>query len=221
MSEKTDHIGIGVLVVSSRSLVRRGIISALADEGNIRILGEASNRLELLENIDKLRPGIVIVNDDREMNSLETIRLITQKHTDLKILLLIKDYNEDKELEALKMGVRGFLPERAIRADFIRCINAIDKGEMWIRRKVMEKLIQQLWVINPPQRQSSLSSSAPSLTERELEIMIMVSNGYTNKEIGEDLHISERTVKGTLSKIFKKLGIKSRTDIRQHLKSYL
>ncbi len=219
MSEKTDPIG--VLVVSSRSLVRRGIISALSDESNIRILGEASNRLELLEIIDRLKPCILIINDDREMNSLETIRLITQKHTDLKILLLIKDYNEDKELEALKMGVRGFLPESAVKADFIRCINAIDKGEMWIRRKVMEKLIQQLWVVNPPQRKGDLSPSAPSLTERELEIMILVSNGYSNKEIGEDLNISEKTVKSSLSKIFKKLGIRRRTDIRQHLKSYL
>ncbi|HSE84530.1 MAG TPA: response regulator transcription factor [Thermodesulfobacteriota bacterium] len=219
MSEKTNHIG--VLVVSSRSLVRRGIISALTDEDDIRVLGEASNRLELLENIGKLKPSILIVNDDRDMNSLETIRLATYKNADLKILLLIKDYNEDKELEALKMGVRGFLPESAVKSDFVRCIKAINKGEMWIRRKVMEKLIQQLWVVNPPQRKSDLSLSNPSLTERELEIMILVSNGYSNKEIGGDLNIGEKAVKNSLSKIFKKLGVKRRTDIRQHLKSYL
>lgn len=219
MSEKNNQIG--VLVVSSRSLVRRGITSALGDEDDIRVLGEASNRLELLENIPKLKPSILIVNDDRDMNSLETIQLVTKKNPDLKILLLIKGYNEDKELEALKMGVRGFLPESAVKADFIRCIKAINKGEMWIRRKVMEKLIQQLWAVNPPQRQSSLGSSAPFLTERELEIMILVSNGYSNKEIGEDLNINETAVKNSLSKIFKKLGIKRRTDIRQHLKSYL
>jgi DNA-binding NarL/FixJ family response regulator len=219
MSEKTDRIG--AMVVSSRSLVRRGIISALTDEDDIKVLGEASNRLELLEKIGKLKPSILIVNDDRDMNSLETIYFVTQKDSNLKILLLIKDYNEDKELEALKMGVRGFLPESAVKADFVRCIKAINKGEMWIRRKVMEKLIQQLWVVSPPQRKSGLSPSAPSLTERELEIMILVSNGYSNKEIGEDLNISEKTVKSDLSKIFRKLGIKRRTDIRQHLKSYL
>jgi Response regulator containing a CheY-like receiver domain and an HTH DNA-binding domain len=130
MKDKADYIS--VLVVSARSSVRRGIVGALFGEDNIKVLGQASNRLELLEGIWKLRPSIVIVDDDdRDISSLETITLINQKSADTKILLLMKDYDEYKELEALRMGVRGFLPRSAGRADFLKCIRALDKGEMW------------------------------------------------------------------------------------------
>jgi two-component system nitrate/nitrite response regulator NarL len=156
MGKKADNIR--VLIFSARSLVRRGIISALDDEDGIEVLGQASNRLELMEGIGSLNPDIIIVNDDyRGRNVLEIIQLMIQKVPNTKILLLIKDYDEDKELEALKLGVRGFLPESAAKADFIKCVKAVNKGEMWIRRKVMEKLIQQLLVPNVPKGVSELS----------------------------------------------------------------
>ncbi|MBI2487184.1 MAG: response regulator transcription factor [Deltaproteobacteria bacterium] len=136
---------IEVLVVSSRPFVRKRIISILSGEEEIRAKGEASNIFELGECIAKQNPNIVIVNDDdKGISSLEAIKLINQETSDAKILLLIKDYDEKKELTALKMGVRGFLPESVGKADFVKCIRAISNGEMWVRRRVMEKLIQQL-----------------------------------------------------------------------------
>lgn len=136
---------IGFLVVSGRPFVRKRIISTLSDEEEIMAVGEASNIFELGECIPKLNPPIVIVNDDdKGLNSLEAIKLINQKNSDAKILLLIKDYDDERELNALKMGVRGFLPENVGKTDFVKCIRAINNGEMWVRRRVMEKLIEQL-----------------------------------------------------------------------------
>ncbi|MGQ0794442.1 MAG: hypothetical protein ACT4NX_10240 [Deltaproteobacteria bacterium] len=136
-----------VLVFSSRSLVRKGVISHLSGEDDIRLKGEASNVMELIECLDKIKPNIVIINDDdEEVSILEAINLVNQMASHVKILLLLKDYDEDKEVAALKMGVRGFLPERAGKDDIVKCIKAINDGEMWVRRKVMERLIKQLLI---------------------------------------------------------------------------
>ena len=110
MRKKNSHIG--VLVVSSISPVRKGIINTLSEDAEIQVKGQASSVLELVECISRLNPSIVIVkDDDKGISSLEAINLINQRADSAKILLLIKDYNEDRELAALKMGVKGFLPE--------------------------------------------------------------------------------------------------------------
>ncbi len=137
---------IRVLIVGSDDFARKGIIEALAGEDEINIEGHASNVSELEDYIDKLTPNIVIVNDQgKGIGRLEAINFLNKKINDLtKILFLINDYDEDLELTALKMGVRGFLPKSVAKADLIKCIKAINTGEMWVRRRVMQKLIDQL-----------------------------------------------------------------------------
>ncbi len=135
---------IEVLVVSGYPNVRRDIMGNLSGEEQIRLEGQASDVAGLGALLDKLTPDIVVINDDEKgIKSLDAVKLINQKVDDPKILLLIKEYNDEKELAALKMGVRGFLPETVAKADFIKCIRAISNGEMWVRRRVMERLVQQ------------------------------------------------------------------------------
>ena len=144
MRRKDNHIS--VLIVGSDDFAGRGIIDALTGENEINIEGRASNVSELEYHINKLTPNIVIVNDQgKGIGSLKAINLINKKISDLtKILFLINDYDEDLELAALKMGVRGFLPKNVAKADLVKCIKAINTGEMWVRRRVMQKLIDQL-----------------------------------------------------------------------------
>ena len=144
MRRKDNHIS--VLIVGSDDFAGKGIIDALTGENEINIEGHASNVSELEYYINKLTPNIVIVNDQgKGIGSLKAINLINKKISDLtKILFLINDYDEDLELAALKMGVRGFLPKNVAKADLVKCIKAINTGEMWVRRRVMQKLIDQL-----------------------------------------------------------------------------
>ena len=144
MRRKDNHIS--VLIVGSDDFAGKGIIDALTGENEINIEGHASNVSELEYYINKLTPNIVIVNDQgKGIGSLEAISLINKRITDLtKILFLINDYDEDLELAALKMGVKGFLPKSVAKADLVKCIKAINTGEMWVRRRVMQKLIDQL-----------------------------------------------------------------------------
>ncbi|GEM_PF-3027950 len=205
---------IKVLVFGAHSLMRKGIISALIGEDDINVVGQASNRLELIVAIDNLNPNIVIIEDGNGTAGLETINLINQRNGHTKVLLLIKDYDEDKELAALKIGVKGFLTETVAEADLIKCIRAITNGEMWVRRRVLERLIRQFLALNRLNGDGYLNKPMPCLTKKELDIMMLVGKGYRNKQIGCSLSISEKTVKHYLSDIFKKLHVRKRVDIK-------
>ena len=214
MQEKSDYIE--VLAVSDMPLIREGMISVLSAADDIKVVGHASNMLELMYYLCKLNPNVVILNDEctKGISSLEAISLINQKAIDAKVVLLIEDYDDDKELTALEMGVKGFLLKRTAKSDFIRCIRAVNSDEMWARKEIIEKLVKQL--LRKLRREENKTPSMPAFTKRETELMTLVSKDYRNKEIARTLSLSEETVKHHLSKIFKKLNIKKRTDIKQY-----
>ena len=220
----TETTFIKVLVSSTNSLMRKGIVSDLSGEGGIKVVGQVPNRLELMDSIYASNPDVVILSEDSSNGTgiSDTINLIHQKALNPKLLLITKQYDEDRELALLRMGVKGFLPESVGSADMIKCVKAISRGEMWVRRKVMEKLLSQLLaVIHGLESGCYMVTSMPIFTTREMEIMMLVSRGCRNKEIGRNLHLSEKTVKHYVSKVFKKLRVKKRTDVRQYLGSFL
>jgi len=118
----------------------------------------------------------------------------------------------DKELSALKIGVRGILSENFDLSTLLECINTLDKGGLWFRRKVMEKFITEQLFLN--KQSGSIPPTLPSLTKRELEIVQLVTCGQRNKEIGEQLFISEKTVKHHLTRVFKKLKRRKRVQLK-------
>jgi DNA-binding NarL/FixJ family response regulator len=204
--------------------MRKGIVSDLSGVDGIRVVGQVPNRLELMDSIYRSNPDVVILGEDSSNGTgiADTINLIHQKPLNPKLLLITKQYDDDRELALLRMGVRGFLPESAGSADILKCVRAIGRGEMWVRRKVMEKLISQLLaVIHGLESGCYMVTSMPIFTTREMEIMMLVSRGCRNKEIGKNLHLSEKTIKHYVSKVFKKLHVKKRTDVRQYLGSFL
>lgn len=206
---------INLVIVSDRLLVREGIMYLLSGEDDIKVVDRISNGFELAASLSKLSPDIVIIDDFiKSMNGLEAVRLINQKTADAKVLLLIRDYDEDKELTALKIGIAGFLIENSAKADFIRCIRGVSEGKMWIRREIMEKYIKRQLSAKTPQEENHSSPSIPYFTKRELEVGMLVSKGYKNKQIGTMLFITEATVKHYLSRIFKKLSIRKRSGIK-------
>ena len=214
MEENSKHIP--VLLFSSSLLVREMIISVLASDDDIRVVGQASNRSELIDSLNDDNPDIVIIHDQssRSVSTLEVVRLINQQDIDVKVFLIIEDYDKAFELVAIETGVRGYLPEGKVKTDLIRSLKAVHEGQMWVRRLVIGEFVQQLFV--KLTRGDYLSPSVHYFTKRELEIIILVNKGYRNKEIAKKLFISEKTVKHTLSRIFKKLNIRKRTEIKQY-----
>jgi two-component system response regulator DegU len=207
---------IDVLLFSRSSLVSDTITNLLDRHRHINVVGRASNRSELMDRLNDYNPQIVIIHDqfDNNMNTLEAVRLINEIAGGTMPLVVIQEYDKDFELAALETGVRGFLPERMVTSDIARCITAMKDGQMWVRREVMGEFVTQL--IIKIKRGDYLSPSLHYFTKRELDIILLVNKGLKNKDIAKKLFISEKTVKHIISKIFKKLQIKKRTDIKNY-----
>lgn len=207
---------IDVLLFSRSSLVGEMITSLLGRHRQINVLAQASNKSELMDFLNDYNPQIVIIHDqfDNNLNTLEVVRLVNEMAEGVKPLVLIKEYDKEFELAALETGVRGFLPEKRVKSDIVRCITAMRDGQMWVRREVMGEFVTQLFV--KIKRGDYLSPSVHYFTKRELDIILLVNKGLKNKDIANKLFISEKTVKHIISKIFKKLQIKKRTDIKKY-----
>ncbi len=141
---------IKVLVCSADSLMRKGIISELGGQDTIKVVGQVSNRLELMEFIHSFNPDVVILTEDSNNGTgiSETISLIHQKAPETKLVVITKHHDDDRELALLRFDVKGFLTENTESIDIIKCVKAIGRGEMWVRRRVLEKYVLQLSVLH-------------------------------------------------------------------------
>ena len=209
-----------VVVYSDNCIIRKGLISSLSSKKDIQVVGEASTRIELLECMDAVKPDVVLMyfNNSSRDRCAEVIELANRKSPETKVLLLVEDYDDKRDLEALKLGVKGVIAEADVDEYVAKAIRSIQRGELWVRRRVLAKLVKQLLLFNTVvEGGRSKKSPLPSFTKKELEVIMLVGKGFSNKEIGKRLYISEKTVKNHLSKIFKKLRIKKRTEIRPYL----
>lgn len=217
-NENPDHTVdiIKVMVYSSSPVFSEAVSGLLNAEKDIVVSGNVTNRSELLEFLYESEVDIAIIHDRNSSMSdtLELVRMIRVENETAKPLILFDDYSSDYELVALEAGVRGFLPEARIKTDIVKCIRAMNTGEIWARRAVMGDFVTQLFVkIN---KGEYLSPSAKYFTKKELEVIVMVNKGLKNKQIADRLSMSEKTVKHHLSNIFKKLKIKKRSEIKEH-----
>ena len=207
---------IRIMLYSPSTVFRDAIDGFLKSEDDIEITGTVSDRAELLEFLYNAQVEIAIIHDRNGSISatLELVKMIRAENETAKILILFDDYNTAYELAALESGVRGFLPESRIKTDIVKCIRAMNSGEIWARRAVMGDFVTQLFVkIN---KGEYLSPSANYFTKKELEIIVFVNKGLRNRDIAETLKMSEKTVKHHLSNIFKKLKIKKRSEIKDY-----
>lgn len=216
-----DQESLKVLLYSSHPLVIKGIMGMLADVPGIDLVGDAANWIEVMLRIHELDPSLVIVNDDGMVNGSsnipETISPIIREFPGLNFLMIMSIPDDEKELAALKLGIKGALIENSESDMLLECIWCISGGGLWFRRAVLEKFVTEQLFRSRLKENSRQGFTMPAFTRRELEIIQMAGKGVKNREIGRNLFISEKTVKHHLSKIFKKLQIRKRTELRMYL----
>ena len=207
---------ISTLLVSYHSLVIKGIVGHLKNKDVINLLEHASNKLEMMLRIQEHNPTIIIINDDHnnsgDANTLEIIGQTLNEFPSIKMLLIVDNYDMDKELEALRTGIRGIITENFEQEELIDSILSISSGGLWFRKEVMEQFINEQLLLKKYSDKSL--PTIPSFTKRELEIIQLVVSGQKNREIGNQLFISEKTVKHHLTKIFRKLNINKRVQLK-------
>lgn len=196
-----------VLVVDDHLLSRKGIISILQGHSMFEIVGEATNGQEAIEKANELMPDLILMDIRMpDGNGLEATRRIKEEMPYVKIVILSVSDDVQDFFEAIKSGAQGYLLKNMEPDHWLEYIMSIVQGEAPISRPLASKILQEFSL-----QKDDVSGN--NLSERETELLHLVAEGLSNKEIGEELHISESTVKNHLRNILAKLHLKNRLQL--------
>lgn len=196
ISEKKEPISI--LTVDDHPLLRQGLAAAIADESDMKLLGEATTGREAIERFKQLRPDITLMDLRMgEMSGLDAITAIRAEFPGARIIVLTTYEGDAQALGALKAGAAGYLLKSSVRKDLVDTIRAVHAGQRRI----------------PPSIAAVIAEHAAddALSEREIEILRGVAAGKSNKLIALELRIAENTVKAHMRRILAKLDANDRT----------
>ncbi|MCK4316006.1 MAG: response regulator transcription factor [Anaerolineae bacterium] len=218
MSAQTDsgksRRAIRVFIAEDHAIVRKGIRALLTMAPDIEVVGEASNGREVIPRVESLRPDVILMDLVMpEMDGIEAIRRITARQPEARILVLTSFATDDKVFPAIKAGALGYLLKDSDPEELVRAIRQVYRGESSLHPKIARKLLRELSEGQRPSRSGPTSArSVEPLTEREVEVLRLVAQGQSNREIGNQLTISEGTVRTHVSNILGKLHLASRTQ---------
>ncbi|HNT24069.1 MAG TPA: response regulator transcription factor [Anaerolineales bacterium] len=197
---------IRVLVVDDHAIVRKGVVALMATEPSIQVVGEASNGVDALAKAEALRPDVILMDLVMpELDGIEAIRQITSAQLGARILVLTSFAADDKVFPALKAGALGYLLKDSNPDDLIEAIRQVYRGESWLHPAVARKVLSEL-------AHPGHSDNLEALTEREVEVLRLVAEGLSNREIAERLVLSAATVRTHVSSLLSKLHLASRTQ---------
>ena len=200
---------IRVLIAEDHAIVRKGISALLALEPDIKVVGEASNGREAVSGVESTRPDVILMDLVMpEMDGIEAIQQVVARQPQARILVLTSFATDDKVFPAIKAGALGYLLKDSEPRDVVDAIRQVYRGESSLHPRIARKLMQEL--SRPP---ASRKPPTPDpLTEREMEVLCLVAQGKSNREIADDLTVTEGTVRVHVSTILSKLHLASRTQ---------
>jgi DNA-binding NarL/FixJ family response regulator len=202
-------VTIRVLVADDQSLVRGGFRMLLADEADIEIVAEASNGLEAVEKAARFSPTIVLMDIRMpELDGLEATRRILASDPAARVLILTTFDLEEYIYEALRAGASGFVLKDDPAEQLIAAIRTVAAGDALLSPAVTTRVIEQFTRIPRHTAPPELAE----LSARELDVLRLIARGLSNAEIGQELFISETTVKTHVTHILQKLDLRDRVQ---------
>lgn len=199
---------IRVLLTDDHAIVRKGVRALLATEREIQVVGEACSGAEAVMQAEALRPDVILMDLVMpDLDGIEATRQITAKLPGIRILVLTSFAADEKVFPAIKAGALGYLLKDSGPEELVEAICKVHHGEPWLEPSIARKVLMEL--SHPPKQQPL---TADPLTERELDILRLLAQGCSNKEIALKLSVSELTVRTHVSNILGKLHLASRTQ---------
>ncbi len=198
---------IRIMIADDHAIVRKGIRALLSTEPDLEVIGEAGNGAEAVALAQKLNPDVILMDLVMpKMDGIEATLQITAHQPGARILVLTSFAADDKVFPAIKAGALGYLLKDSGPDALLQAIHQVYRGEPSLEPSIARKVLTEL--STPPKK----PLTADPLTERELDILKLVAQGRSNKEIAEHLVIAEMTVRTHVSNILGKLHLASRTQ---------
>ena len=202
---------IRVLVADDQAVFRRGLYVVLDSEPNIEVVAEAGDGESAIAKAEELAPNVVLMDVRMRVNGIEAARRIRDLLPTTKILMLTVSDDEDDLYEAIKAGANGYLLKEISIEEVAGAINAVVQGQSLISPSMASKLLSEFSSL-ARQAAEKTQLPAPVLTARELKVLKLVATGMTNKDVADQLYISENTVKNHVRNILEKLHLHSRME---------
>jgi two-component system NarL family response regulator len=214
VAKKADQSGepVRVLIVDDHALFRRGLQMVLEGETDIDVVGEASDGQEAIERAENTTPDVVLMDVRMPKRSgIEATRTIKDTLPSTKILMLTISDEEVDLYEAIKAGASGYLLKEISIEEVADAVRAVHAGQSLISPSMASKLLNEFAAM-VKRRDERAQVPGPRLTTRELEVLKLVAKGLNNRDIGQELFISENTVKNHVRNILEKLHLHSRME---------
>lgn len=195
---------IRVVLADDHSVVRKGVREFLEEEPDIEVIGEASDGQQAVDLAVQLQPDVIVMDIKMPLLSgVDATRRIRSTAPGVRVLALTAFDDDPYVFGLLEAGASGYVLKTAESAELVRAIRAVAAGQSALDPAIAPRLIARVAQPTP---------GGETLTERELEVLRLAARGLTNKQIGHDLDISDRTVQNHLANMYAKLGVASRTE---------
>lgn len=199
---------IRVLLTDDHAIVRKGVRALLATEPDIQVVGEACDGTEAVAQAQALRPDVILMDLVMPgIDGIEATRQIMTRLPEIRILVLTSFAADEKVFPAIKAGALGYLLKDSGPEELVGAIRRVYRGEPSLEPSIARKVLMEL--SHPPKQQPL---TADPLTERELEVLRLIAQGCSNKQIAANLSVSELTVRTHVSNVLSKLHLASRTQ---------
>lgn len=198
-----------ILIADDHPLFRHGIAALLKAEADFEVIGEATNGKEVIDLATTLQPDVVIMDIHMpEINGIEATRRILFTSPSIRILIVTMFEDDGSVFTAMKAGARGYVLKDMQKADMLRAIRSVGRGEAIFSPAIATRLLH---FFSEP-RQTTPAQLFPELTEREREILDLIAQGLNNTDIAKKLVLSPNTVRNYVSNIFSKLQVADRAQ---------
>lgn len=201
---------VTVLLADDHPIVRQGIRHLLEAESDIAVLGEAADGLETVQLVEKLKPDVLIVDMMMPgLNGLEVLRQVKKRSPATVSIVLSMQSADAYVVEALKSGASGYILKDSGPSELMKAVRQVIQGQRFLSPKLSERLINAYIQTSD----NTVLDTYETLTDREREVLQMVSEGFTTPEIARRLSISPRTAELHRSRMMSKLGLRNQTEL--------
>lgn len=197
---------IKVLFVDDHEMVRIGVSAYLSAQSDIEVIGEADNGLKAVELAMELRPDIILMDLVMpEMDGIEATKRIIEKWPEAKIIIVTSFLDDEKVYPALEAGATSYMLKTSKASEIAKAVRSTFQGQSVLEPEVTGKMMEKL-------RRPKITQLHDQLTNREMEILLLMTQGKTNQEIADELYIALKTAKVHVSNILSKLAVQDRTQ---------
>jgi DNA-binding NarL/FixJ family response regulator len=198
---------IRILVADDHPIVRDGLVAVLLTQPDFDVVGESATGPETIERVAALDPDVVLLDLEMpELDGVETLRRLRERDPEIRVIVFTAFDTDERIVKAVQAGAQGYLLKGVPRGEIFSAVRIVHGGGALLQPVVASKLLGRV------RRAVEPSASPDALTDRELEVLRLLAQGQTNKEIAAALVITERTVKFHVSSILGKLGAGNRTE---------